>query len=1421
MKGEICIKPLKSFLSGLFVVALLATVTPARAAVASLGVIDLKGNGITVETGLGEVAGQSEVVVGPNDRLLQRGNLSNYKLTQLEDYEVSVPEQICFSCRSVVISAARGSRRRTASQNVQGFTYPGVVVETRDGITLYRLSDPEMSRTSTLFDVQFAYQEWINECSNHRFDVVRTSSIRCSSCGKSGLFSQIGRATEELTYWHPTRAIAYTRVYSENSPITIRNATISGYPSWLKSGEYPNQKLIFENCTFTVPVPAYLASDPKVLFQNCSGFINSGNIVVGGSTAQDNLIPTIFHSATNLNGMSPMDVAQTTRNNFFYEGGLAAGIDLSRLRLTLPGSGMKYNNPAGTFLSSDNISKSVPVHLWLRDFGDSFDFSGRSGTFIQDSTRNGDLVLDGSTGLFRITTTRNITANGAQINSVGPGTSSPDEYGTRPPAPALTSVVGSITLNSSNTNGTTLSGTSVAVNGGVHSTLTATATSGNLDLVGTNLGSMASLNAPAGTLTLNGVSMASGTLKLAAKEVKSSRLKLDAVIQATTGSLPWALSGWTSNAQFNLTHNATENTNPDKKTQATTVLDKFVFRSGGNITVNSGAVELKACTASAQLKAQGLGELIIDGGAYQGNPAVVGSNIVVKRGTFTDTGFTSQFLVDPDSEATTSVSGDKTITTVKLSNPPIIIDWEEFPGLDIDLSAPIIEVIRDPVNIHEPTDKVELTIKATDPNGADHETPISINGGAFQASPATHTVTENQIVSIVARDANGNVREYQVNITNIDSQPPEITGFTQSNSEWTKDPIKVYVDAKDDVKLDLTPYKFEFQPNRPEAGLVVGEWQSDRGFKVTENGTLWVTVRDTTGKQTKSDPYMVRNIDTIPPSAMYEINPKSDVKVSPNDGVVIELQIQNIGDPVTEEASPISAVAVKWSETEAWSSDTSRRVYENGVYNIRVRDSVGNVSNPIPITVSNISTDKPVIESFTGNHMLADYVMAPVELKVTARGSGSTPLHAKPYSWDGGKTWTSLNTFNAMQNGEYNVQVRDQAGTTAEASIIITNIDAVKPTASVFLYKGLPDDGSGEGPDDYVWKIRVEASDIGSGIDHIQTLWDGGTHTSMPITQDVLEPGVYGVLVYDKAGNQTYAEKTVTAESIGEATGSGSNGAYVDIKVPQGGTAGSHFNASIGDLVYGPTGAYNKVTSEFKTYASGQVGITAHLVVNAKAGTWVTGYATFNSVKYPVTFSNAEGAKGGKNMAATVHIPMDTLTQDTRNGRLVVVIQEWKSSAKSELKREGSATLYTSVQVTPPKINYTYNRATDEMTIVATSSVAGISSNTYNLGGGSQKYETPFSVGNAGTVILSATDNVQNTTELKLNGKDLPLAGEGGGSLPTEGIQNPGSLQSYYTAGRASESYILNGNRTNTEQVPSSSIFESILGGSGTGGSDG
>lgn len=821
-------------------------------------------------------------------------------------------------------------------------------------------------------------------------------------------------------------------------------------------------------------------------------------------------------------------------------------------------------------------------------------------------------------------------------------------------------------------------------------------------------------------------------------------------------------------------------------------------------------IKLSNCASETTLTPSSFGTATCDinGGNYSGTPAVASSGITVVKGTLTDNaGSRSTYIVGPDSEASSTTSGSTTVTQVKLSNPPVIIDWSEFPMPDI--AGPVIEVTRTPNDTKTPTDEVTLTVKATDPDGNNDPKPISVDGGSFVASPATYTVKENGTVSILAKDSKGNTRTFNVEVKNVDSEAPTITGFTQSNTEWTRDPVRVTVNATDDVKLDASAYRWSFTPNSTGAKQT-GAWTSEKSIRVAEAGKIQVDVRDVIGHIATSDVYEVRNIDTLAPTGTVSFTPDVAHPASAKTGVTAEFKVVNTPDTVTAEASPLSSDAYMWDESEGWTNVAKHVFKENGVYYVKVRDSVGNISAPIQFTISHINTSLPVIDSFTGSNTAAEFVKAPATLKVTAHASGSATLPARPYSWDEGVTWTSQSSKAIMENGEYSVIVRDSLGNETAASIMVSNVDPTPPTAGVYVYKGLPADGSGTGPESYVWKVRVEADDLGSGVDHIETLWDSGTSTVTPVIQDIVEPGIYGAIVYDKAGNKTYAEKIVTAESIGESAG-GTNGSYVDITVPSIGSAGSHFNAALQDLVYGPTGAFNKTTNTFTGYLSSAQGITANITATGKTGRTLSGYATFNSVKYPVTFSGATSIAAGKNIGCEVFIPISTVTTDVRNGRLTIVLQEWTDASMTTLAREGSATLYTSVQVNKPKLTYEYNAATDKLLVTGASAVAGISNIGAQLDGGSMLTSFPVSVGSAGSIRMVVRDNVQQETELTVTKDQLKLNGSAGGLLPTETLTDT-SVNSYVITTRNSTTYIINGSQSNTDIVPSREVFNSLLG---------
>ncbi len=79
------------------------------------------------------------------------------------------------------------------------------------------------------------------------------------------------------------------------------------------------------------------------------------------------------------------------------------------------------------------------------------------------------------------------------------------------------------------------------------------------------------------------------------------------------------------------------------------------------------------------------GKATIEGGTYTGREgscaAINSAQVTVNKGTIVDyAGHSSSYVLGPDSESQVVLGDNKTITTVKLSNPPVIIDWADFPG---------------------------------------------------------------------------------------------------------------------------------------------------------------------------------------------------------------------------------------------------------------------------------------------------------------------------------------------------------------------------------------------------------------------------------------------------------------------------------------------------------------------------------------------------------------------------------------------------------------------------------------------------------------------------------------------------------------------------------------------------------------------
>ena len=802
----------------------------------------------------------------------------------------------------------------------------------------------------------------------------------------------------------------------------------------------------------------------------------------------------------------------------------------------------------------------------------------------------------------------------------------------------------------------------------------------------------------------------------------------------------------------------------------------------------------------------------------------------------------------------------------------LFASWKAIVEIDFDLSAPIITVTRDPVDIDDPTSQVVLTITATDPEGNDHELPLQIEGETvWHASPYVITVDRSKEITIVARDTEDNTRQFVVDVNNVDTQPPTIEAITSNVQGWTKDPATLTVTATDDIKLHATPYQWEFTPNST-GKEVLGQWTSIRTFTVAEAGKVRVQVRDAVGNATWSDYFYVNNVDTIAPdlnsTTPYTLDTEETVPASR--GVTVTLNIQDVADPVTGLSSGLAPDPIKWPDETVFGKSITKTLYANGTYDVVLQDAVGN-TRVVQVVISNISTNNPTINNFyaisedgktiTGSASSNEWYRAPFTLVVDA-SFGAAGEDEKSYSWDGGLTWTSLNTHVVQTNGEYTVMIRDSVGTVVEKSIILDNTDATKPVVGMYLYKGLPEDWTDPNyiERDYVWKMRIEAEDLGSGIKSVHTQWDDKTYTAdqLPIIFDVKTPGSYQVTVTDNAGNQVQAEKVAQWTDLGEnvdgpnpnvpvippeyGTGGAApngNGSTTGSGLgPNGldwGTAGYPFNANLEDLVFGPDGAYNTNTGEFIPYPAGMAGIPVNFNAHVTRNKWATAYVTFNGVKYPATFApvpnpfNTSYSNGispvkgtGDPLAGHAFIPISDITGDMKNARITVTVSEWNdASCTGTPNRVGTENFYTSVQMSKPVITYVYNQVTEELTISATSAIAGIEKIEYSLDGGTtwNRYDgTPVvltGIDPTATIVLRATDKLGLSTDLTVSVADLGLnGGAGGGSLPADGNAEglPEGTNSHHSSNRAADIYIIGGTRSNTTQVPNATVFGYLTG---------
>ena len=191
-------------------------------------------------------------------------------------------------------------------------------------------------------------------------------------------------------------------------------------------------------------------------------------------------------------------------------------------------------------------------------------------------------------------------------------------------------------------------------------------------------------------------------------------------------------------------------------------------------------------------------------------------------------------------------------------------------------------------------------------------------------------------------------------------------------------------------------------------------------------------------------------------------------------------------------------------------------VNENGNFQVKAYDQLGNESAMNSITVDCIDRTAPTISSFYIN--TNGYCTSAV-LTVAASDQGSG-LHGTAYSFNNGG-WTNKNQITVTENGTYTVRVRDAVGNESSKTIAVSNIDRTLPTIHSFAQNQEPYCISNE--------LTVTASDSGSGLHATAYSFNNGAWTAnnkYPVTTN----GTYTVRVRDCVGN--IAEQSTTVSNI-------------------------------------------------------------------------------------------------------------------------------------------------------------------------------------------------------------------------------------------------------------------------------------------------
>ncbi len=340
----------------------------------------------------------------------------------------------------------------------------------------------------------------------------------------------------------------------------------------------------------------------------------------------------------------------------------------------------------------------------------------------------------------------------------------------------------------------------------------------------------------------------------------------------------------------------------------------------------------------------------------------------------------------------------------------------------------------------------------------------------------TASITEEKAITVKA--------EGSTTVKLKEGVKPVIKEVIGNATEWTKGSITLTVVSED---ADVAGYMIVKEGS---------QWQTEKEFTVSANGTYIFAVKDTAGNISDQVSIVVEKIDNEAP----------EIK-----GVAAESDEWTVGDVkliVTAEDKGCGNIQYKMDDGQ-WQTENFFTV--NGVeqHTFYVKDALGNETSVVA-NATNIDTEAPVIQSV----VIPDvWTNTSVEITVNAIDSKSG---VSQYKLDDGQ-WQTENKFVIADGEEHTVYVKDVLGNVADTKVIISKFDKVAPVISEVT----PEDG---------WsntsiKYTVSATDDKSGVKEYGIAVTGSEDIEWVKSSEaqyvftITDTQLYTFYVKDNAGN--------------------------------------------------------------------------------------------------------------------------------------------------------------------------------------------------------------------------------------------------------------------------------------------------------------